>query len=729
MTDDPRTPDLDRFHDFLAYATRVRGGTVEPTFRADGSRFVFAEGGPDRTQFLEVDPVKGSVEPLFDVDRLRKAIESHLRHAVAYDGVPFSRLEFVRDETAVRFEVAGRQLDLDLDTYEVGDVGAVEQLTAHRLRPRRVREGFMAKDPGQLEVLSPDKRLALGHKDHDLWLRSVLDDRGEALTDDGQPDLAWRASGSLWAPEGLRVTAVKVDTRHVARLPVVHWLKPTEEVEQFPYTKAGGALPHNELYVVDVLSRQRVRIETGEDPESFLFPVAWLPDGSELLYATLGRTYRPLRLHRADVATGESRMIVEEDPGTFVLGIRNHAYFPGSATLLGDGQRFVWVSERDGWRHLYLYSLEGQELARLTEGEFEVEQVVGIDEKAGVVFFTAHADPDRPYDVHVCRVGLDGSGFRRLTTDPGMHAPTLVPTRTHLLDTHSSLDRPPRTDLLDAGDGTLVRTLSEADTSELDDLGFEPGEEFTITAVDGQTTLWGVLYRPPGFDPSQRYPVIEYIYGGPQRPEHQSDFAGSGKGALARALSQLGFVVYTVDGRGTPERGKAFQDVVHGRFGEFHVEEHAHAFGQIAARFDFLDPDRVGVVGGSWGGYNTIRSLLLAPEVYKVGVSIAPVGDLYDHAAAAIEGYMGRPQDNRGAYDLASSLSIIDRLDGRLLLIHGTSDVNATLSASMKILDACIRNDKPIDFLAVPEQPHTFEGHAGRYMLDATARYFTEHLR
>jgi dipeptidyl aminopeptidase/acylaminoacyl peptidase len=298
------------------------------------------------------------------------------------------------------------------------------------------------------------------------------------------------------------------------------------------------------------------------------------------------------------------------------------------------------------------------------------------------------------------------------------------PSGTTVVDIHSSVSRPPRTDLLRA-DGSLVKTLATAEISGLGELGFEPPEEFTVTALDGKTTLHGRLYRPTGFDASRRYPCVEYIYGGPQLALHPNDFTTE---SLSRLFAQLGFVSFVVDGPGTPGRGKAFQDAVAGRFGQFEIEEHANVVRQLGERYTFLDTGRVGILGGSWGGYNTVRALLRAPDTYHVGVAIYPVADCLDQFGLAIEPYLGLPQDDPVAYAAGSTLPLVDALRGKLYLVHGSSDVNAPLSATMKLVDAFMRVGKPFDLLVVPEMDHSMAGWRGQYILDRAAEYLVEHL-
>jgi dipeptidyl aminopeptidase/acylaminoacyl peptidase len=330
-------------------------------------------------------------------------------------------------------------------------------------------------------------------------------------------------------------------------------------------------------------------------------------------------------------------------------------------------------------------------------------------------------------------VNLDGSGQRQLTQTRGVHEGIMSPAKTHIINTHSSIERPPATDLLTA-DGLHVGRLVAADASGVSALNLGEKEPFTALAADGATELYGVIYYPPGFDSTLVYPVIENQYGGPQLAIHQVGFteplASSGAPTSA-ALAAQGFIVVTVDGRGTPGRGKAFQDVVFGRFGHYHVEDHAHVLKQLIARHPFMDADRVAVVGRSWGGYQVLRCLLLEPKLYRVGVAICPVFDLEDHLAFAIEPYMGLPADRRSAFEAGSSFAIIDKLEGDLLIIHGTADVNAPISATFKMCEALARQNKPYELVVLPGADHYLRNtdlSHWRYMHDRIIQFLLARL-
>lgn len=359
-------------------------------------------------------------------------------------------------------------------------------------------------------------------------------------------------------------------------------------------------------------------------------------------------------------------------------------------------------------------------------------KVVAVDEKASWVYFTAHADRQRPYDTHLYRVSLQGEGFMQLTEATGSHGSIhFAPSKEFFLDSHSSLDRAHRVELRRA-DGTLLQTLAQANIEALKELKWSPPEEFVVKAADGETDLYGVLFKPCDFDPGKKYPVIEYIYAGPQMLVVPRTFMG-GDWWLARmpvgaqALAQLGFVIFIVDGRGTPGRGKEFQDVVYGNFGRHEIPEHVAVLKQLAATRPYMDLSRVGIYGHSWGGYFTIRAMLLAPDVYHVGVASAglaePIG------TTPVEPYLGFLQDNKEAYEYASNLRLAGNLKGKLLLLIGTS--GPLFEQNMKMVEAFIRAGKPYDLNVFPEQGHDFIKNpiARRYYWETLRRYFQEHLK
>jgi dipeptidyl aminopeptidase/acylaminoacyl peptidase len=683
----------------------------------DGNSFWYAEGSRDDTIIYKVDPIKNTKEPLFNTQRLRHALIPILGKESSQKGLPFQTFTFAEKEKAVEFMIEKKKFIMDLDSYTIKPAPShSEEISAHA-KPRKIEKRFYSEDADLMEVSSPDRRWFLGTENYNLYLRSQRDSRVEKLTKDGIKDWDWTVRGARWSPDSRMIAIKKMDQRHVHRFPIVPWLHKEEEVEWLPYTKTGEPLPKTELSIIDIRTKRKILIDTSDLENPYIDIIGWLPDASELIFTKASRVWNKLELMAANPETGSVRLILKETSKTFLGGLGKTL----SPLFLEKGKKFIWASERVGWQHFYLYDIEGNLICQLTKGDFPVVNVTAVDEEEGWIYFTAHAE-ERPYDTHLYRVDMKGGGFSRLTEGTGQHSIQFSPTNKFFLDNHSSITRPPVAELRKA-DGTLVQTLSWANIDALKRMNWTPPEEFVVKAADKKTDLYGVLFKPCDFDPQRKYPVIDYIYNGPNQTHVPRAFTAS---LWPRALAQMGCVVFVVDGRGTPERGKRFQDVVYRNFGRNEIPDHTAALRELANKRQYMDLSRVGLLGDSWGGYMTIRAMLMASDVYHVGIAYYPVVDLYDHTKG-IERYMGLPQDNRAGYEYASNIRLAKRLKGKLLLIAGTSDVNAPFTATMKMVDAFIKAEKSFDLIVIPEQDHSFRGN-GPYILEAARRYFEEHL-
>jgi len=495
-----------------------------------------------------------------------------------------------------------------------------------------------------------------------------------------------------------------------------------------PYSKAGSPLAETSLFVVDVETQARVRIDTGPEAEQYLFVVGWRRDGSEVLFLRLNRRANRLELLAADPEDGQTRVVVTEENDTFVAGLDFVAFDSSlQVTLLDDGRRFLWLSERDGWRHVYLYDLNGRLHNRVTSGAFPVLRVEGVDEEAGRVLVLANGE-ERLYDSNLYAAPLAGGDLVRLSDGHGKHRVQLSPSLRWFVDTCSSPADPPLSVLRDARDGRLVCTLEGADVSQLEATGWRAPEEFVVKAADGETDLYGVLYTPWNLDPSRRYPVVDFIYQGPFITRVPHTFVAPDPLVIqARALAQVGFVTFIVDGRGTTQRSKAFQDAVYGRIGELEIADHTAALRALAAERPWMDTGHVGIYGHSWGGYYALRAMLTAPEVFHVGIASAP-GALTE-SPTINEPYLGLPSDNPEAYERGRNARLAGNLQGHLVLIHGTADVNAPFSTTMRMVAALVDAGKPHELVVYPGATHFFSGAVWSYQEGVIVRTFCRHLR
>jgi len=741
------------YRKYLDFASYVQDGVVTPHWMKDGNSFWFAEGAPENTIIYKVDPAANTKEPLFDAQRIREALTPLLEHEPAYKGLPFDTFTFLEEEKTIQFTVEGKDFVCNLDTYEIEEAPETPLIVAGKswMRPR-----LMDRKPYRpmMEIPSPDGKWFLHEKDHNIWLRSSYDGRMVQLTEDGIKDYGWSLTlppfgmitGALWSPNSLKVSLAKIDTRKMEKLLMVHWLKPFEEIEWEPGFVAGGPMQQSEIFVMDVVSRKIVRVDTGDEPDQYFRVLNWQPDGSELLFMRNTRDYKELELMAADPVTGETRVILTEDRETFIVGAPYMPEWGNMFTPLPDGKRFFWISDRSGWAHLYLYDMSGKLIKQLTKGNFPVVRVVSVDEEAGWIYFTARAE-DRIYDTHLYRVNFQGQGFQRLTEAPGQHFPSSLfgpappspfsPSKNYFIDAYSSTSQPPKVELRKA-DGALLQVLTEANIDGLKELIWSPPEEFIVKAADEKTDIHGVMYKPYDFDPNKKYPVINSIYGGPQTTNVPRTFSQS---VDAQALAQMGFIVIIVDARGTPERSKAFQDVVYGKFGTNEIPDHTAALKQLAAERSFMDLNRVGIYGGSWGGYMTLRAMFTAPDVYHVGVATSPIPDP-STAGDLHEIYLGLPEYNSEAFKEADNTPKAANLQGKLLVIHGTSDAGCRTGLQMQLAEALIRAGKFFDLIMLPERGHglTYSElltaaapedfrKERLYTQEATKRYFVEHIK
>lgn len=700
----------------LAFSTLVKGGSITPNWMADRRSFWYVEGAPARTRFLRIDPTTGAATPLFDIPRLRTALASQLGHNPPYEGAPFETFSFVDQERAITFALEGSMFRWEIASGQL-----------RRLGPATTAAPVAGPVPGApvTALPSPNGQWTAIVERHNLALKATADGRTVPLTTDGVDRYGWALYPVSWAPNGTSLLAGKSDQRAIHFIPVVHWLKANrEEITYQPYPGTGEATPLAELHLVDAISGRRVTVE-GTAPDHDIFPLGWRRGGSEVLFLRSHRLRKSVELLAAAVATGKAAVLVRDSQATFVEGL---ALNPANLyTSVGDGERFVWRSERTGWSNLYLYDAAGTLIRPLTSGNAPVENVVAIDERGGWVYYLAHGDPARPYDEHVFRVDLEGKRSTRLTPGTGVHAAVFSPDRSVFLATHSTVARPPEVELR-RNDGSLVRSLAQADITGLTSLGWRAPEPFTVKAADGTTDLWGVLYLPHNFDRARRYPVVDLQYMGNFIHSAPHRFAGTWLGDDAQSLTQLGFVVFIVDARGTPGRGKAFQDFTYRNVGVIEVPDHAATLRQLARTRPYMDTTRVGITGYSWGGYFTIRAMLTEPDLFKVGVAGAPVVD-FIAATSPIEPYMGLPQDNPTGYQQGSNPRLAANLKGKLLIHIGTSDVNVTFNHTMRMADALIKAGKFFDLLVMPGETHGLTPTAMAYYNEARNRYLVEHLK
>ncbi len=727
---------LDVYRAYLLRDELVSGGMISANWTSDGG-FWFADGSPENTTIMRVDLETGKASPLFDVRSVRSALAAATGHEPPYRGLPFDHftqaedgyVEFSYDDGLWRLERStGRVERKRRDDPWSQKLGAVPKAARHNALTWK-RSSYLTDKLDVPEQLSPDDDWFASVQNYDVVLRSTGDGRRQKLTHCGTPDIFWDIEpASVWSADSLTLLAYRRDVTGVFRMPRVNCLKRFEDVDFITYQKAGARIDRVTPVFIDVRSGKQTPVSLGEVENRYIVVTDWHQE--EAIITVYSRDLKRVDVLVAGREGGATRILLTESAATFQV---NHVGAAVSRSnrfrkLPGDGG-FLWLSSRDGWNHIYHYSWKGQLIRQVTSGHWPVYEieVVGAD---GFVYFTGAVDEERPYDVHVCRVHLHGGKIQRLTRARGIHTPLFAPGGQAFLDTHSAVDRPVQTDLI-RSDGQSFATVSRMDIARLKAIGYTPAEEFTVIAADGVTALWGVLYRPFDFDSARRYPVIECIYGGPQTIAAQRFFAvGEELRAYHRhlpwALAQLGYIVVCLDARGTPGRSKAFQDFVYGNWSAG-LEDHAHAIRQLCERHSWMDINRVGITGHSFGGYFATCALIQAPDVYRAAVASAPGPDPWD--MIIWEPYLDLPQHDRARYDRADLTRQSDKVKGQLMLVVGTADfanINTTFRMSRALIEARINHE----LVVVPGAVHAYaEGPELDYFLMKLVDWFDRHVK
>ncbi|TCV96424.1 dipeptidyl aminopeptidase/acylaminoacyl peptidase [Luteibacter rhizovicinus] len=701
---------LDFAEQHYRYPERIKDTLINPQWLRDSDRFVYwSATGSHPDTWVMVDARTGADEPLIDVADLHAQLNRIAGKQIAAPSNPLYAIS--PDQQQIVFRHLNRTYALTLSNRRIMALAPTDPLA-------------LALSPDS--VASSDRKAFAIQRETGF---AVVNANGHALVErTGQENHEWQIPPKAWSPDSRVLMAWRNDSRAVHKIPIVDYSSAIEKVAMVPYAKSGTPLVRQELYAVDPATGRVARMSM-PDGETYNWLAGWRPDGSEALLLQLSRDGKRLDLSAVDPRSGKTRLVLHEERPQSFVGALDFATegWAMQVTPLDDNRHFLWISERDGWRHVYLYDYSGKLIRQVTHGDFPVHRVMGLTPDKQAVLVVASADKSAPYDRLLYRAALDGSAMERLTPDPGIHRIIPSPSMRYYIDGHATRTQPRVWDVNAVDDKTSFR-YAKADASALAKIHYAPPEGITVLAADGVTPLYGVLYKPWNFDPRKRYPVIDCIYAGPFIAVVPWSYAGSGEASpnAAAALAQLGYITLVLDARGTPGRGKAFQDVNYGRVGQTEIPDHVAALRQAAASRPYMDMDKVGIYGASWGGYFVLRGMLTAPDFFKAGYAAAPGAP--DEDALVNEPNLGLPGVNPEAYKAGSNELIADRLRGALRIMHGTSDIDAPLSTTMRMADALIRADKRFELLIMPGQPHNAVGPARRYANDDARMFFLRTL-
>jgi dipeptidyl-peptidase-4 len=472
------------------------------------------------------------------------------------------------------------------------------------------------------------------------------------------------------------------------------------DVEAYP--KAGVSNPIVELFVYDVAARKSTRIDvrngmpfTNDVLGHYVYDVRWSPNGKELLIHRTNRRQNILELAACSPETGQCRAIIHEEWPTG--WVENHP----TMRFLSDSTRFIWDSERTGFRNYYLYNLNGQLLQTITKDSFEVADITRVDEKNNTLWYMAR-DGDNYMKTQLHRVGLDGRNDRRITDPAFTHQVDLSPDGKHFVDVAQTHDQAPVSRLVDAASGKVVAELAKSDLSVMEQRGLRKAEMYTYPAADGKTQLFGEIWFPSNFDASRKYPVLTSVYGGPAAGNNVPTEAFSG----GNPQTEYGFIVVTLSSRSAPGMGKRTLDAIYLKLGQTEMDDMAAGIKALWAR-PYIDKNRVGIYGTSFGGYTAAMEILRHPEVFTVASSESPVTDWRHYDSIYTERFMWIPEENKDGYSKGSAMSYAKNLTGRLMLYYGTLDNNVHNTNMMQLVKALQEAGKSFELQAGPDQGHS----------------------
>lgn len=746
---------------------------VDPHWFGEDGCFWYEYKTSEGTFWYVVNPVAKTKKPLFDRDEMASQLTEKVRDPYDARHLPIRNLKAKEDGRTFTFEVVsskdapkekGNKTKKETFYFSYDyPTGKLTHLEDQEEEPKRLRWGSV----------SPDKKTVVYAKDLNLYrmsyedyLKAKKDEKDSTiveiqLTTDGVEDFGYgmpynrmntdtlcngkrRSVYGVWSPDSRHFATILTDNRAVKDLWVIDvTAKPRPTLETYKYQMPGEKeAPIEHLYVFDMQDNSRKEIRTSafkdqtieietrpyEQKQRGMEDVArvWQGDDSRFFMTRSSRD-----LHRIDLCT----YTVGQDSIVPIIEERMNTYQETRPVkILGGGKELIQWSERDGWAHLYLYDDKGNLKNRITKGPWHVENVVKVDEKARVAYFTANGrnEGENPYYEHLYRVNLDGTGLVQLTKGDFFHEVAVDDDARFILDNYSRIDSVPVAVVLD-NKGNKVMDLQESDFSQLFANGYKFPELFTVKAADGVTDLYGVMYKPFDFDSTKVYPIVDYVYPGPQVEAVYYPFTRMS--VRTDRLAQAGFIVISVGQRGGhPSRSKWYHNYGYGNMRDYPLADHKYAIEQLANRHSFIDIELVGIHGHSGGGFMSTAAICQYPDFFKVAVSCAGNHDnniynrWWSETHHGVKEVVSDQGDTTFVYKIATNPEIAGNLKGHLLLVHGDIDNNVHPGNTMRVVEALIRANKRFDMLMLPKQRHSF-GDMNEYFYWRLVDYFSEHLR
>lgn len=734
--------DYEKAESKMGYNTQqyIDRGNVFPNW-IPGDKFWYRVLTPTGSEFVLVDAAKGTRTVAFDHEKLAASLSTTTNKKYTGSMLPFQAINYSADGKSIMFRTDGKQWKYDLQNFSlVAD-------TTKALENAQRSGGFGRGNRG-LEVLSPDKTKAAFIKDYNLWVKDIKTNEQRQLTTDGIKDFGygtdnagWTSSdGAIlrWSPDSKKIATFKQDQRKVGDMYLASTNVGHPTLKSWKYPLPGDKeIPMISRCVINVDDAKIIMFNIPPDPHraslsddissSGTFDdIDWNPDGSEVAFLSTSRDHKQEKFRIANALTGEVREVFEEVVPTQYesgWGAINWRYLPKTKEI-------IWFSERDDWGHLYLYdATTGKVKNQITKGSWVVTRLIRVDEKNRLLYFMASGtQPENPYFSQFYKIGFDGKNLTLLSPGAGTHSISFSPSENYFIDTYSKPDVPSVTVLRDMN-GKQITELEKTDISRLKAAGWKPPMPFSVKAADGKTDIYGIMFTPTNLEANRKYPVIDYIYPGPQGGS-VGGWAFSAARGDHQALAELGFVVVLIEGTGNPNRSKSFHDMYWPDMSTNTLPDQVAGIRQLSQRYSYMDTTKVGIWGHSGGGFATAAAMFRYPDFFKVGISESGNHDNRNYEDDWGERYIGllaKGPDGKDNYEAQANQTYAKNLKGKLMLAHGMMDNNVPPYNTMLVVEALTKANKDYDLVIFPNAGHGY-GTDSPYMMRRRWDYFVKNL-
>jgi dipeptidyl-peptidase-4 len=574
-------------------------------------------------------------------------------------------------------------------------------------------------------TFSPDGNQVAFVRDNNLYVTDLATMKTQTITTTGEKNKIIHGSTDwvyeeefsfaqafYWSSDSKKIGYYTFDESEVKEFMMQYWNGPTTPYPdnyQFKYPKAGEDNSKITISVYNLTDKKSIKMDIGTETDIYIPRINWTQDANLLSIRRMNRLQNQLEILHADVKTGKTQVILTEKEETYI-----DLDFTDDLTYLEDGKTFLHTSERNGFKHIYLYDMSGKLIRQITDGKWEVSQVYGIDEKAKMIYFTS--TEDSPLQRQLYKIKFNGKGKEKLSTRKGTHAPNFSKDFKYYLDYYSAADTPPAVSLHEAKSGKQLKVLedNQAFNERLKEYKINSKEFFTFTTSEG-VELNGWMIKPLDFDKSKKYPVLMFVYGGPGS-QTVTDSWDTYNYMWYQVLASKGYMVVSVDNRGTGARGAEFKKITYANLGKYEIQDQI-ATAKYLANLPTVDAERIGIWGWSYGGYMSSLGITVGADIFKAAIAVAPVSTWRFYDSIYTERYLKRPQDNAEGYDSNSPINHVEKLKGSYLLVHGTADDNVHFQNAIELQNALIKANKQFDSFYYPNRTHSISGGNTRFHL------------